>query len=99
MTQPCQNEKENFEMAVAAAISAIGAGAAAAPETLGASIVAGLFVGAGAGVAMAITHEQYARCLREHGLTAEADILDQAYASLNNEISQLTSSVPQTATA
>lgn len=96
-TPPCQNEKENFELAVTAAISALGAGAAAAPETLGASIVAGLFVGGGAGVAMAITHEQYARCLREHGLSAEADILDNTYVALNDEINRVQGEVQATA--
>ena len=92
MTTPaCQTEKENYETAVAGAIAAIGAAAAAAPETLGASIIVGIFIGAGAGVAIANAKNQYERCLREHGLTAQADALDQAYAALDSELGQLQS--------
>jgi hypothetical protein len=86
---PCQTERENYNTAVVAAITAIGAGAAAAPETLGLSFLVGLLIGGGAGYAIATAHNQLARCLRDHGLTAQADALDQAASQIEQELAAL----------
>lgn len=82
---PCQNERENYEVAITAAITGAAAAIAAAPETLGASIIVGLMVGYGGGTAVRVAHDQLARCLRDHGLTAQADALDQAGQQLEAE--------------
>jgi hypothetical protein len=54
-------------------------------EDYGASIIVGLMVGYGGGTAVRVAHDQLARCLRDHGLTAQADALDQAGQQLEAE--------------
>jgi hypothetical protein len=85
VTDPCQNERENYEVAITGAIAGAAAAILAAPETLGASIVVGLLVGYSGGTSVTVAHDQLARCLRDHGLTAQADALDQAGQALQQE--------------
>jgi len=96
---PCINERENYEAAVVAAVTAIGAGVAGAPATLGASIIVGLLIGAGAGYAVGTTQKQLARCLRNHGLSAEADVLEETGERLEQELAALTAEAEANASA
>jgi hypothetical protein len=89
---PCQDQRENYNNAVMQAITAIGAGAIGAPETLGLSALLGLLIGAAGGYSIATAHNQLARCLRDHGLTAQADTLDQVAGQLEQELAALQSS-------
>ena len=86
---PCINERENYDTAVVAAVSAIGIGAATAPATLGLSIIVGALIGAGAGYAVGTAQKRLFRCLREHGLTAQADILEETGERLEQELAAL----------
>jgi hypothetical protein len=86
---PCEDQRENLKNAIAQAVAAIGVGAAAAPETLGLSILVGLLIGSAAGYQIATAQKQLARCLRDHGLTAQADTLEQAADQLEQELADL----------
>jgi hypothetical protein len=86
---PCQNERENYNKEIAQAIAVIGAAAAAAPETIGLSVLVGALLGGYSGYAIATAHNQLARCLRDHGLTAQADVLDQAASQIEQELAAL----------
>jgi hypothetical protein len=63
----------------------------AAPETLGLSILVGLLIGSASGYAIATAHNQPARCLRDDGLTAQADALDQVASQPEQELAALQS--------
>jgi CheY-specific phosphatase CheX len=86
---PCQDQRENLKNAIAQSIAVIGVSAATAPETLGLSVLVGLLVGSASGYAIATAHNQLARCLRDHGLTAQADTLDQVATQLEQELAAL----------
>jgi len=88
---PCQDQRENYDKEIAQAIVTLGAAAAAAPETLGLSILVGALLGGYSGYAIATAHNQLARCLRDHGLTAEADVLDDVGTRFENELALLES--------
>lgn len=86
---PCQSERENYNNAIVAALAAVGAGALAAPETLGASFLVGLLLGGAGGFAIATAHNQLARCLRANGLTAQADVLEDVGTKLEQELAAM----------
>jgi hypothetical protein len=88
---PCQDQRENYDKEIAQAIVAVAAAAAAAPETLGLSLLVGALLGGYSGYAIATAHNQLARCLRDHGLTAEADVLDDVGSRFENELALLES--------
>jgi hypothetical protein len=88
---PCQDQRENYDKEIAQAIVAVAAAAAAAPETLGLSLLVGALLGGYSGYAIATAHNQLARCLRDHGLSAEADVLDDVGTRFENELALLES--------
>ncbi|HEV8561085.1 MAG TPA: hypothetical protein VGR06_32575 [Actinophytocola sp.] len=88
---PCQDQRENYDKEIAQAIVAVAAAAAAAPETLGLSLLVGALLGGYSGYAIATAHNQLARCLRDHGLSAEADVLDDVGSRFENELALLES--------
>jgi hypothetical protein len=88
---PCQDQRENYDKEIAQAIVAVAAAAAAAPETLGLSLLVGALLGGYSGYAIATAHNQLARCLRDHGLTAEADVLDDVGTRFEQELAMLES--------
>jgi hypothetical protein len=88
---PCQDQRENYDKEIAQAIVAVAAAAAAAPETLGLSLLVGALLGGYSGYAIATAHNQRARCLRDHGLSAEADVLDDVGSRFEQELALLES--------
>jgi hypothetical protein len=88
---PCQDQRENYDKEIAQAIVAVAAAAAAAPETLGLSLLVGALLGGYSGYAIATAHNQLARCLRDHGLSAEADVLDDVGTRFEQELALLES--------
>lgn len=88
---PCQDQRENLNNAIAQAIAAIGIGAATAPETLGLSFLVGVLIGGATGYQIATAQKQLARCLRDHNLTAQADALDQVTSQFEQELAALES--------
>ena len=88
---PCQDQRENLRNAIMQAIAALAGGMVAAPETLGASALLGLILGAANGYAIATAKKQLARCLRDHGLTAQAETLEETADQLEQELATLQS--------
>lgn len=89
MADPCQTERDKYEHAIEKAIAAAAAAAVAAPETLGASILVGLLVGAASGLDISDAENDLDKCLRDHGLTAQADALQQGSEQLRQEVAAL----------